>query len=203
MTKASNYTSLGTGQSIRKALNLGPEASDNDVIAAIEAKKRAVEKAKQDVAYAKSTAAYRRSPEYLADVAKREEQKTVTNAARSYMKSSAAEIESARRDALANHPAVKAELQKINRSSTGVQSNEPRSVGFVGGDQAEFDSTVQSAYSQMRAIAEEVRRASGKLTIEQAMSQVMADPKYRELVAREIEERSYSGAHYLPTPDME
>jgi hypothetical protein len=201
MTRGDDYKVINKseGASIRKALNLPASATEGDIIAAIEAKKAAIEKAKQDVAYAKSMAAYRQSAEYKADVAKRENQRNTTNASLSFLKSTAIEAEMARRNEV--EAAARAELKKIGVRTPGTATLKPQSTQIVDVNEATAASTVQTAYQQLRVIATQHAR-SANITVEAAMERVMMDAKNADLVAQERAER-FGGAAYVENlPDL-
>jgi hypothetical protein len=105
----------GTGAAIRKALGLGPEASDADCVAAIEKKK-------SDAAYAKMMTEYRASAEYKKSIAEREARKTTASLARSYMKQSAAELFEARQRDLEQS------VRKLSSQDVGTADIRPRTV---------------------------------------------------------------------------
>jgi hypothetical protein len=94
-------------------------------------------------------------------------------------------------------------MRKFDARDVGMASIKPKETPIATEvTERSYDRTVRSAYDQLREIAEEVRRASGRLTIEQAMERVYSDARYKNLVAQERAER-YAGARYVEAPDMD
>jgi hypothetical protein len=163
----------GVTPAVKAALGLDATATEADCVRAIEMRKAAIADLKAET------------------IAVRLEKREQEYANQSYVKRGVV-------DAMAEHratvtEAARQELAKLRATDVGTATTEPR---VASGPENFNPDRPTSAYQQLRQMAEQHRAAGRKLSIEQAFSEVYADPRNRDLVARERAERE-SGASYL------
>jgi hypothetical protein len=182
----------GTGPAVRKALSLGPEASDNDVVAEIEKRKKAIADIKHEI----SMQPYRKIA--LAEREARTQTNLAEQNARSYLSKAYQEAFAARQAQFNNSPEVKAELKKLRSSDVGRATLEPETSSGVNSFNVDDPA---DAVAQLRTLAEEQRKQNPKLSMSQAYDRVYADVKNRELIEQAMSQRSPSQARLLdPKP---
>jgi hypothetical protein len=174
---------VGPSVAVKRALSLDATATEADCVRAVQ---------QMDVARKELAAA--RSAEAVAKAARERLEQEAQD--RTFLKASAAQAEAQRRREL--DVAAKAELAKLRASDVGRASLEPKSTEIVSVTDATAASTVRTAYEQIKEIAREIRRASGKLSEAQAFEIAYnQNPRLAELERRE---RFLADARYIDPP---